>query len=83
VSISTTIPADQAIQYVQGMTDIGWDASQAFVSALTSQACQVPTGVHLTSMRRVSDGIEVTRQTAPCITSVHVCTVTGRMTQKG
>ena len=82
MSISTTITADQAIAFIHDETDISWSDASGFVSAVNGNACQIPTGVHITSVRRVSDGIEVTRHTSPCVTSVHICRVTGTMTKR-
>lgn len=83
MSISTVMPQEQAIQFIHDETDMSWVDASGFVSAVNGNACQIPTGVHITSIRRVSDGIEVTRHTSPCITSVHVCRVTGSITHKG
>lgn len=80
MSISTTMELNQAIQFVHDETDISWYAASGFVSAVTSVACQFPTGIGLSAIKRVTAGYEVTRHDSPCITSVHVCRVTGTHT---
>lgn len=83
MSISTTMPSDQAIQFVHDETDISWPDASGFVSAVTSVAVTFRTGIGTSSIKRVTDGYTVTRHDSPCVTSVHVCRVTGTMTRNG
>ena len=81
MSISVEVTPNEAVAFIADETDIGWVASASLVNSMTDdQACLIPTGAHITRIKRVGGSFDVTRLTAPCITSVRVCRITGQLT---